>query len=84
MKRKEIRRYYELTNRVSAIGERVDKKHPVDEVVDLEERIKERIDSETVRLFNEIEQLHSDREAYSVEMGYVQGWKDAEKHLNSN
>ena len=84
MKRKNIRRYYEDTDRVSTIGERIDKKFSVNDVVDLEERIKERIDSETVRLFNEIEQLHSDREAYSVEMGYVQGWKDAEKHLNSN
>ena len=81
MKRKEIRRYYELTNRVSAIGERVDKKHPVDEVVDLEERIKKNLDPETRKLFNKIEDLHSEREAYSQEMGYVQGWKDAEKHL---
>ena len=79
--RKEIKRYYALTNRVSVVGERVDKHFPVDEVVDLEERIKKNLDPETRKLFNKIEDLHSEREAYSQEMGYVQGWKDAEKHL---
>ena len=81
MKRKKIRSYYEDTDRVSVVGERVDKHFPVDEVVDLEERIKKNLDPETRKLFNKIEDLHSEREAYSQEMGYVQGWKDAEKHL---
>ena len=81
MKRKKIRSYYEDTDRVSVVGERVDKHFPVDEVVDLEERIKKNLDPETRKLFNKIEGLHSEREAYSQEMGYVQGWKDAEKYL---
>ena len=81
MKRKKIRSYYEDTDRVSVVGERVDKHFPVDEVVDLEERIKKNLDPETRKLFNKIEDLHSEREAYSQEMGYVQGWKDAEKYM---
>ncbi len=81
MKRKVIRRYYEDTNRVSVIGERVEKKYPVDDICEMEEAVKKDLKPDTRNLFNGLEQLHSSREAYSQEMGYVQGWKDAEKYL---
>ena len=81
MKRKVIRRYYEDTDKMSVIGERVEKKYPVDDVCEMEDRIKKALKPDIRDLFNKLEQLHSAREAYSQEMGYVQGWKDAEKYL---
>ena len=81
MKKKDIRRHYYDADRVSVVGEKVNDHYSVNEICELEEKIKKAVDQETLEIFNKLENLHSEREAYSQATGYVQGWKDAEKYL---